>query len=566
MRPSTLFTASAAVLGLTLGATVLVGPSAAGAAAPHLAVTPSIDAAPAITVTPRTTREPNTGCYERNVAHGDGGHFRTMLFQALANQTAQDVTSSQWSVRNGRGTLTTPDPLPVAVGARTPHMEGIGVLDSKRITYGTNYSTDNFYNGNTFGCETLAPFIIGPGPIGDARTWAYNGNRRTPATAGGANPQWWGFPRRTHSWGPAGWFTWTCRTTPTSTSQALWQTVSSGTGFRGDAGATDRADRASGVAPSCRDRNLAEVNVTTRYAVSREGRLQGRNDTSYPRHCSVQASSLVGCWNETYPGGWNRVWNVEHHIFTSALRADLTTETRIRVPAAYDEDGVGFTRAVSWRITDGRISGEWPDFTDQAGTRHHLNGLERRATAQDWTQPSAFTVPTRDTFRLSGYGTPRGQQFMQFTLTADTDGTWTWPRDEKGRELPRPQVRVVLRYDINNFDDGTQCRSALWGNNAFFTDNNRQRCLDGTVPTIWPLPEDANQRARKQIDDFVIDADGRRVRNRPTAEMEHTVVRSCWNESQLRVQDLSPDTAPVVGADFTWSIRLSGLIDSFASC
>jgi hypothetical protein len=124
----------------------------------------------------------------------------------------------------------------------------------------------------------------------------------------------------------------------------------------------------------------------------------------------------------------------------------------------------------------------------------------------------------------------------------------------------------VLRYDINNFDDGTQCRSALWGNNAFFTDNNRQRCLDGTVPTIWPLPEDANQRARKQIDDFVIDADGRRVRNRPTAEMEHTVVRSCWNESQLRVQDLSPDTAPVVGADFTWSIRLSGLIDSFASC
>lgn len=561
--------------GITAGvATALVGLSPAqGMTSGRAAAEPSMGGASASTsaatpaATARSARDSNTRCTQPSGGAADTWVFRGHAFQAMTNQIPRNVTMSIYSVADG---VTTPDAPDVNIGQRTPRMEGIGVLDSKRIIAGSRYNTDNFFNGATFGCHTLAPFMVGQGPLDNPAvpSWNYDGEAQTRANSAGATPRWWGVARETYREGPQGWFTWTCRG-PIPNSTRVWRLISSGNGF--DASTTSQI---GGAAPACRDTNMRDFTLTTRYAISNYGNLQGRAASGYPRTCSVSDNPLVDCWQEVYPISWARAWAFQYHVYAAAMRAELRSDARIRVPAEYDEDGIGFTRHLSWRIVGADITGAWPRFTGANPNRvlHDFDRIRKPLARQDFSEVSPFTVPggvNAGAFTVAGYGRPTGRSTMRFTLVADTDGTWTWPVNEQGRELPRPTVNMALSYLVNNWDNGSMCSSSMGSSDAFFANAQHFRgrhCLTGSVPTLWPVPDDENQRAAKQISEFTTDSDGHRVRTRPDTDMQSTVVRSCWNESQLRVQDLSPDTAPVVGADYTWEVRLTGLIDSFGSC
>ncbi len=554
--------AVAVVLSVAVGFAPAQGATSVRSAAPSASGS-AFAAAPAATA--RSARDSHTRCSQPSGGAADTWVFRGHAFQAMTNQIPRNVTMSTYSVAKG---ITTPTAPAVNVGQRTPRMEGIGVLDSKRIIAGSRYNTDNFFNGATFGCHTLAPFIVGQGPLDDQTvpSWNYDGEVQTRANSGGATPRWWGVARETYREGPQGWFTWTCRG-PASAGPRAWQLISSGNGFQ-----DSRTSQAGGIAPACRDDNMRDFTLTTRYAISNYGNLQSRSSSGYPRTCSVDDNPLVGCWQEVYPTSWARAWAFQYHVYAAAMRAELRSDARIRVPAEYDEDGIGFTRHLSWRIVGADITGAWPRFTDDSRVRHNFAEVRTPLARQDFAKVSPFTIPggvNARTFTLAGYGRPEGRSTMRFTLVADTDGTWAWPLNEQGRELPRPTVNMTLSYLVNNWDNGSMCSSSMGSSDSFFANAQHFRgrhCLTGSVPTLWPVPDDENQRAAKQIAEFITDSDGNRVRNRPDTDMQSTVVRSCWNESQLRVQDLSPDTAPVVGADYTWEVRLTGLIDSFGPC
>jgi hypothetical protein len=516
--------------------------------------------------TARSNRDSKTSCTQPSGGAADTWVFRGHAFQAMTNQIPRNVTMSQYSVATG---LTTPKAPAVAVGQRTPRMEGIGVRDSKRIIAGTRYHTDNFFNGATYGCHTQAPFVVAQGPLNDqtVQAWDYDGQIRTRANSAGAAPRWWGVARETYREGPQGLFTWTCRAKPNGRHPLAWNRISRGDGFE-----SSTTSQAGGIARPCLDDNMRDFTLTTRYAISNYGNLQGRAASGYPRNCSVDDNPLVGCWQEVYPSSWARAWAFQYHVYAAAMRAELRSDTRIRVPADYDEDGIGFTRHVSWRIVGADITGAWPRYTDESNVRRDFAAVRTPLARQDFSQTSRFTVPggvNAGSFMLAGYGRPEGRSTMRFTLVADTDGTWTWPVNDAGVELPRPTVNMSLSYIVNNWDNGSMCSSSLGTSNNFFANASHFRgrhCLQGMVPTLWPVPDDQDRRAAKLIDEFITDGDGQRVRNRPDTDLQSTVVRSCWNESQLRVQDLSPDTAPAVGADYTWEVRLTGLIDSFGSC
>lgn len=520
----------------------------------------------------RASRDSRSGCDVDDAAGDVFWINRGWAVQALVNRIPKDVSISQFDTATGQAPM--PSAAPVAIGQRTPKMEGVSVTTSKQIIRGSQHLTDNFYNGYIYGCHSQAPFVVGQGGLDEAgvQAWNYDGAVRTPANSRGARTQWWGHARETNYDGPTGYFTWTCRGLPTGSADTLWSRVSDGTGFTGDGGDRDRTD--AGLAPECLDENMAGFTLTTRYSISKRGHLEARDDQgTYPRFCSVEGNELVGCWQEIYPLEWNRAWGFQYHVYASALRAVLDSDTRIRLPNEYSETP-GTVQPLTWRISDGDITGAWPDFTDGNGERRNMSGVSTPLTQQNLSRPSDFTIPAglKDTFTLAGYGTPMGNQQMTFLLTGDTDGTWSWPVSKvTGRSLPRPQVRITVGYTIANFDDGGSCNQKMYFDDARFgggrgNDRAGQHCLEGQVPTIWPLPEDRSKMWRRQIDEFVTDKDGKRVRNTPTTNFEATVLASCYKKDEIVIQDNSPKTAPVVGADFTWNIRLAGTLTSLSGC
>lgn len=524
-------------------------------------------------------KDARTGCWIGYYA-GDTSIWRGWAIQAMVNRIPVNVGMSQFS----DGKLAGPAAPAVTIGQRTPHMEGIGVTAAKKIIRGTERDTDHFFDAPNYGCNTNAPYIVSQGALDapDVKAWRYDGGLRTTTNnpGGAARPQWWGHARQTNYDGPTGRYSWTCRGLPANTTSTVanssgdtyWETVDRGTGFRGDAGATDRADRASGSAPECQDLNLNGLTLTTRYSISKRGWLEARNDqVEYPRYCSVDGSPIVGCWQEIYPL-WDRAWAFQYHVYASAMRANITSVTQVKVPATFDPKGVGFQRPVTWRITDGSITGAWPNYESQGGPVD-MSTIEQTTSQQDWTQPSPFTVPgTGEQFTVAGYGTPMGPQQMSFILTADTDGTWDWPVNQRtGVELARPQVKVTFDYTISNYDDGGTCKSKLdYEEDALKDGRNNDaaggHCLEGNVPTIWPLPAEKGNYWKRVPDDFITDKDGKRVRNTPTTAFDYTVLAWCGQSKEIVVQDLSPKTAPAVGADFTWNVRLAGTVSSFSGC
>lgn len=529
-------------------------------------------------------KDARTGCWIGYYA-GDNSIWRGWAIQAMVNRIPANVGISQYAVADGKGKLAGPAAPAVAIGQRTPHMEDIDVNTSKQIIRGTERNTDHFFSAPNYGCNTNAPYIVSQGLLNapEVKAWRYDGGLRTAASnnpGGPARPQWWGHARQTDYDGPTGRYSWTCRGLPANTTSTsantggdtYWQTVNSGTGFRGDAGSTDRADRASGIAPECQDVNLDGMTLTTRYSISKRGGLEARNDQlTYPRYCTVENSPLVSCWQEIYPL-WDRAWAFQNHVYASALRTNITSVTQIKVPADFSPTGVGFQRPITWRITDGEITGAWPKYT-AGGRTVDMGAIASKSSEQDWAMTSPFTVPgTGEQFSVSGYGTPMGPQEMSFILTADTDGTWDWPVNAKtGRALTRPQIKVTFSYVISNYDDGGTCKNKTWYDDDDVKDGRNNdttggHCLQGDVPTIWPLPENRSNYWKRVPDTFITDKDGKRTRNVPTTTFDYTVLASCLKKDELVLQDNSSKTAPAVGADFAWDIRLAGTVSSFSGC
>lgn len=516
-----------------------------------------------------------TACTKDDRA-GDNSISRGWALQAVVNSIPENVTVSRLVAKPGKpSTVETPAAPAVTIGQKTPYMDGGETTDHKGIVRGSDQKSDNFWEGYNYGCSTLAPYVVGQGDLGEAVAWTYDGEVRTPATANNARDSWWGIPRETNKNGPTGWYKWTCRATPSGVNDTYWQRLGSGSGFVGDS-ESDRQNRNSngGRAPACRDSNFSKLDLTTRYSISKRGGLEPRNMQKvdqYPRYCSVAGSPLAGCWQEIYPASWDRAWNFQYHVYASSLASRLTSDARIKVPAEFDQvNGTGFTKPISWRITDATVSGAWPKFVGNDGKTHDLSGVKLEAGKQDWSKVSPFTVlgGSRQAFTLSGYGTPMGRQTMTYTLTADTDGTWTWPVDADGNELPRPQVKLTSGLVISNFDNGTTCKEKTWYDNSWFsgtTDTSGNRCLEGKVPTIWPLPTNTDDMNRLVHDDYVT-KDGKTEKVVPTTTFDSTIVDSCWTKGQLKVQDLSTPEAPTVGASYTWDIKLTGLIDSWSGC
>jgi len=191
--------------------------------------------------------------------------------------------------------------------------------------------------------------------------------------------------------------------------------------------------------------------VVTKYAVSKLGYMKGRGQSGWPRGCSVDAGAVIGCGQEVYSleylDGFTRAWAFQNHIFAAALRAQISSTMSVKVPAAYDPGGIGYEKAVAWRIYGATISGAWPSFTDDEGTDWNLSGASVKRAAIDWTKPSAYTVPGTNTpFTLSGYGAPReGTQTLTFKLVADTDGNggWTSIEDPVAKAAAKAAARVV---------------------------------------------------------------------------------------------------------------------------
>lgn len=512
-----------------------------------------------------------TGCEIDNWA-GDNSINRGWALQAMVNLIPQGVTVSQTQVQNGRAVVTTPVAPDINIGQRTPNMEGIGVTDSKKIIRGAQYETDHYYDGYAYSCHTNAPFVVGFGDInsGSVKAWSYDGSQRKITDP--QKPQWWAHPRQTNYDGPTGWYTWACRGTPNGktgdASNALWDKVNSGTGFVGDGKDTRAAN--AGRAPGCQDNVMKNLKFTSRYSISKRGGLEERNDSDYPRHCTVEGAAPVGCWQEIYSGGWLRAWAFQYKIFATALRASLRSETRISVPGAFDPDNAGFTKPLSWRIVDASITGgsssdrgTWPSFTSN-GKSYDFNeeAFTKGQDEQDWSKSSPYTVPgSRGGFTLAGWGTPEGPQTMTFLLVGDTDGTWEWPKHQStGEELERPRIRVTFSFRVSNFDDGGSCSKKIYGDSSQTatdaTDGPGRHCIQGIVPTLWPLPADASNNWRRIHDANV----------KPNITTDVKVLESvCWNKENFKFNDESNmSNVPNVGADFTWSLYFAGAFSNYS--
>ncbi|MFM9135261.1 MAG: hypothetical protein ACKOT0_07495 [bacterium] len=526
----------------------------------------------------KASYDQRTSCEIDNWA-GDNSINRGWALQALVNQIPQDVTISQLGVAKGKATLTTPDPAPINIGQRTPNMEGIRVTDSKQIVRGSQYSTDHFWDGYSYSCSTNAPFIVGPGAVNDpkVKTWNYDGQLRTPSNSGGARPQWWGHARQTNYDGPTGWYTWTCRDTPNGksggASDTFWGKVNSGTGFVGDGSDTGAAN--AGRAPACQNDVMKDLKFTTRYSISKRGGLEARSDQgTYPRSCSVDGAAPVGCWQEIYSGGWLRAWAFQYKIFATALRSEISSGTRMAIPAGYEvaEDPTVRDVALSWRIVGANINegdGTWPSFTSGGEKYDFSTGDFRKGyDGQDFAKSSPYTVPGGgSTFSLGGWGQPEGAQSMTFLLVGDSDGTWTWPTNAKGDELERPRVRVSLGFKVSNFDDKGSCESKIMGDSSSSStdsdDKTGRHCIEGIVPTLWPLPSDSKQFWYRVHD--AMTKDGKPTEPNIDKAKVEVVPAACWSDTNFKFSDQSNyQTVPDVSANFTWKLYLAGAFNNYS--
>ena len=521
-----------------------------------------------VMVTPQaaTARQTDaqTGCQE---VYDSGVVGNTPIqFMRVVNEIPQSLRVDRTTPGrvSASGTVTpatvTSATRPVWLGQKTPRMDGGNTRDHKEYNSGSAWWTDHWWDAgwlrHTVGCFTNIPFVIGPGDGDKAHqtTYDYDGKLYGRNAEWRGRGNWWAFPKNYSREGVQGFHSWTCRgaVDPKKPDSVYWQKVNQGSGFFGDTD-SDRPLRAAGSAPECQDPTFQNMTVRSRLSQTYYGNLP--DDVRTGNTCEATGTGgVAGCWNEMYPGPWVRSWRQITHVYAVALRANLQSTAQISIPAEYRLPGDPQTRRLSWVITKADTTGTWP-----AGSA----GLKDNEVPTG-NKVSPFTVPGGTPGRAQGYtiGTwgnvNRPEQRMTFRLTATTDGTWSWPVDERGEELLRPSVDLSFKFTLNNFNyQGASCSGTSGGTGPWSV---QQPCLFNLVPTIFQVSDNIQQNERRQPK---LDEKGNPI---STAGFTSEAVQGGWSTSDLRVQQTRLDWGSAggayVGANARWDINLSGTISN----
>ena len=545
--------------------TARVGVLVAGAVGLVGALLPSqveaAPAAPALVVPAWSNQDPITGCRDEYDSGVVGNS--PIAFGLLQNDIPRGITISKWMLGDpipgtgkrkkvgtvyGKGRLVTPEAPEVWLGQRTPLLEGGSVTDAKKITSGASFLTDHWWGSmDNVGCQTNIGYVIGQGKSDVATAFNYDGDIWRAGVE-----KWWALPKEYAREGQMGYVKFTCRGTPTGKVDTYWEKVNTGDGFRGSSLSKANNQQEAGRAPACQDEVFKDSRVRHFWDMTYYGNSEPRTN----RGCTTDSRyNTLGCYQLMYQGPWKRTIRFETHAWAPALKARIASSATITIPAKYSTADVqrSVTRKLSWRVTDSTISGSWP-----SGYRE--SRFTKPGSPEAFQTLSPYTVPAGgDRFVLSGWGNVKSSdQYMEFRLTADTDGTWVWPTDPvTGDPMERPAVVIRVGYTLGNFDSnsGSCTAGEYWKNLKPLRDD---ACIQGFVPTTWGVPTDQGERERRVFRSGK-DANGNEMGS--TATFKSTPISGNWLDSELKVQNLSTDAPGTVSANVSWDINLSGQID-----
>jgi len=527
-----------------------------------------------------------TGCeevYDSGVAGNN-----PIMFQRIINHIPQGVAVSTLTPGSAtKASEIATRPKPVWLGQKTPYMDGRDTLDYKkwnRRNGSEGWPADNWWDSSfmrhTVGCHTNYPFLIGPGDgparpdLANPRLIDYDGRLYGRNDSLRGKTTWWGIPKRYEADWVGGFSTWTCRgdvqvpakVNPSSwkTDSVYWKKVSQGSGFFGD-NDTDRNNRDAGRAPACENSAFQDMSVVPNFLQTFAGSLP--DDVRTSNRCDAASTSdVVGCWQRIWADKWNRSWRTETNVFAASMLANFRSFTEMSVPAAYRSFDGPRKVTLSWSISNVDIDGVWPDGFDPEEARVPTLGTVSKYTVPGSIQGDA-TVDKA--FKFGGWiDTTPGEKRMRLRLTGTTDGTWAWPTCQAGettcklgQPLPRPQVDIVFRYDLNDFDKlKTSCSGdGLYRTSKFYTRD--APCTIGVVPTLFEVSRDSRQNEKFQP--MKDDKTGRTIST--IDEVKFTPIQSqFWTTTDLKLQQGEPsrdvEGASAIGANVRWDITLSGVI------
>jgi hypothetical protein len=524
-----------------------------------------------------------TGCDETYDSAVVGNN--PIMFQRITNHIPQGVTVSTLTPGTAdKASEIVTRPKPVWLGQKTPYMDGRDTLDYKKWNQrgSEGWPADNWWNSSYsrhhVGCQTNYPFLIGPGDgparpdLANPRLIDYDGKLFGRNDSWRGKTTWWGVPKRYEQDWVGGSSTWTCRgdvPVPAKVNASTWKfdsvywkKVNQGSGFFGD-NDTDRRDRDAGRAPACENSAFADMSVVPNFRQTFYGSLP--DDVRTSNRCDATSTGdIVGCWQRIYAGPWNRSWRTDTNVFAASMLANLRSFTEMSVPAAYRSFDGPRKVTLSWAISNVDIDGVWPDGFDPAEARVPTLGTVSKYTVPGSIQGDATTDRA---FKFGGWlDTTPGDKRMRLRLTGSTDGTWAWPtcQDETacklGQPLPRPQVDIAFRYDLNDFD---KLKSSCSGDGLYRTSKFYTReapCTIGIVPTLFEVSGDSRQNEK-----FQPKKDEKGKTTSTIDEVKFTPIQSqFWTTTDLKLQQGEPsrdaEGASAIGANVRWDITLSGVI------
>jgi hypothetical protein len=530
--------------------------------------------------------DPETGCDETYDSAVAGNN--PIMFQRIINRIPQGVAVSTLTPGTAdRAPEISTRAKPVWLGQKTPFMDGRNTLVYKRwnqrpgwIFPDEGWPADNWwdsgYTRHTVGCEVGYPLVIGPGDgparpdVANPRLIAYDGGLFGRNDSWRGRTTWWGIPKRYEQDYVGGFSTWTCRgdvDVPAKVNAATWKTgsvywgkVSKGSGFFGD-NDTDRKDSRAGRAPACENSAFADMEVVPRFEQTFYGSIDKSVRTSN-RCDATSTGDIVGCWQRIYKGPWNRAWRTETNVFTASMLANFRSFAEMSVPAAYRSVDGPRKVTLSWAISNADIDGVWPDGFDPAEAE-----VPQVGSVSKYTVPGSVPGLQTPAFKFGGWiDTTPGDKSMRLRLTGATDGTWVWPtcQDETacklGQPLPRPQVDIVFRYDLNDFDKlKNSCEAKnLEYDKTFYT--REAPCTIGVVPTLFKVSDDSRQNER-----FEPKKDEKGKTTSTIEEVKFSPIQSqFWTSTDLKFQQSEPNRdsegANAIGANVRWDVTLSGVI------
>jgi hypothetical protein len=245
--------------------------------------------------------------------------------------------------------------------------------------------------------------------------------------------------------------------------------------------------------------------------------------------------------------------------------ANIRSFTQLEVPAAYRAFNGPRTVTLAWAISDVDIDGVWPDGFDPDQATVPVPGSVSKYTIPGSIQGDA----TRDQpFKFGGWiSTTPGDKRMKLRLTGTTDGTWAWPTCQDadactlGQPLARPQVDVVFKYELNDFD---KLKASCSGDGLSRTSKFYSReapCTIGTVPTLFEVSGDSRQNEQ-----FQPKKDDKGKTTSTIEAVKFSPIQSqFWTTTDLKFQQSDPgrdaEGAAAIGANVRWDVTLSGVIN-----